>query len=826
MGFCHSATFKDLPIDKAIKQSSLQKEMKTISKDGDFLADYKSKNEMFKSFFKSVPEKFTAQPRFVCKTKGTETIFVYSLAIKANNYTIYMYDPSVDEKGIHAYAQVLANIDEKGLEARTLKNPYFVLSFADFYIHNDGTLESGICDKDGENTFFLNYSNYIWLEDAYLKKEGNEYLIVSERASHNMDLISGDSDLNIGKTIFSMKGKVISCEPVSDDQTISSSSLHCEITFGSVTWDGKDFTGECKNIYYPALDLNFKSDEYKFNVFADKIKATLKSKNTKFTICDFPFTADSLFMETDKLTLKNAVIYFGNNSKKLGDVKISLGRDYMSSKELFEIPTINLFDCNDRIKILDDDDVVYAYTFDSELGLRLSFKTKFPNQKDYAGRFKVNTDAEGNIWSGKDSEHPNRMKIKFGQTEYTAGYPYKIEDGKIFVEETEMHFPKNSCLEESTWGRSSQIMQDGTLYFSWLGQTHFFDLGNIFENSSEFTKDGLIVSGILAWTNFIDIPGFFNSKSYVEKLYVGFDGLVKEFVIRENGGIRNTVLESGWTITCGKHSIKVNQTKDNDGKLSPAEVLLCFDDCTLLSPDGRYSKGIPVKNLCYRLKGESMDFIYDDAVLPDGVELDFEKIFARKKHNPKDTIRISEKEIEAINKIIDDECESLRKRNLFTVVEQYEYDEKGNMISKEKPKSKNDEKGRLLKEYDTSEGHFALYVSEDKGNSYERTLYGYYDGLLSSTLYVSNFYGTLHLHSYDEKGRLIKTSVELGQADKWDRFRSGGIGQPIFYKYNEHGDLCAEKGYGYISYTSYEYYPDGKVKSKTVYIYNYPTSDM
>ena len=59
----------------------------------------------------------------------------------------------------------------------------------------------------------------------------------------------------------------------------------------------------------------------------------------------------------------------------------------------------------------------------------------------------------------------------------------KIEDGKIFVEETEMHFPRNSCLEESTGGRSSQIMQDGTLYFSWLGQTHFFDLGNIFENA-------------------------------------------------------------------------------------------------------------------------------------------------------------------------------------------------------------------------------------------------------------------------------------------------------------------------------------------------------
>ena len=56
----------------------------------------------------------------------------------------------------------------------------------------------------------------------------------------------------------------------------------------------------------------------------------------------------------------------------------------------------------------------------------------------------------------------------------------------------------------------------------------------------------------------------------------------------------------------------------------------------------------------------------------------------------------------------------------------------------------------------------------------------------------------------DEKGRLIKTAVEYGQTDKWDRFRSGGIGQPIFYKYNERGDLCAQKGYAYINYTEYD----------------------
>ena len=890
VGLLFSASFKDLSLDKAIKQSNLQKEMKEISKDKNFIADYKAKNELFKSFFKSVPEKFTVQPRFTCMTNGTEKKFIYSLTIKGNNFTVYMSEPTIDEKGIHGYAQILANIDEKGLNAPILKNPFFVLCFKDFYIHSDGTLESGMSDKDGENTFFLNYSNYIWLEDAYLKKEEKDYLIVAERASHNMDLISGDNELNIGKTIFSMKGKVISCEPISGEQTISSASLYCDITFGSVAWNGKDFTGECRNIYYPALDLNFKSDEYKFNIFDDKIEATLKDKNTRFTICDFPFTADSLLMKSGQLTLKNAVIYWKNNSKKLGDVKIRVGRDHSSSQYLFEIPTIKLFECNDRIKILDDEDVVYAYTFDNELGLRLLFKTKFPNQKDYAGKFKVNVDADGNVWSGRDSEHPSKMKIKFDQTEYIAGNPYKIENGKVFVEESELHFPKNCCLEESTWNKSSIINQDGSLYFYSIGIPSFFDLGNIFEDSATFTKDGLIISGKLAWTNFIDLPGFFNSNSYVEKLYVGFDGLVKEIVLKENDGTHITALESGWNIVSNKYSIKVNQTKDKEGKLSAAQVLLCFDDCTLYS--GR--NYIPVKNLCYRLKGESMGFVYDDVVLPDGVELDLKSVFARKAYNPKDTIRISEKEIAEINKIIDDECNEISRQNLFTVLAKYEYDEKGNevfeakqndsgklieynheydsngnrILSKFKDDSgklyeiqyEYDGRGRLIKETNNRAEYYTRFEYENTADGYtekcyikkpgqnetlsstakydktgkvtsrinisrtdtEKDFYEYYDGLLFRTLHTRNYRGTLQLCSYDDKDRLIKTAVEYVQVDKWDNFRSNGAGIPVFYKYNEHGDLCAEKGYSYINYTSYEYYPDGRMKSKTIYTYSYP----
>ncbi|MBP5452425.1 MAG: hypothetical protein J6Y16_09350, partial [Treponema sp.] len=125
VGLLFSATFKDLSVDKAIKQSYLQKEMASLSKDKDFISDYKAKNALFKSFFKSMPEKFAVQPRFESKKENAKTIYSYCLRIQAKNFIIYLKEPSVDENGIHGRAELLVNATEK----TTFKNPFFVLTF-------------------------------------------------------------------------------------------------------------------------------------------------------------------------------------------------------------------------------------------------------------------------------------------------------------------------------------------------------------------------------------------------------------------------------------------------------------------------------------------------------------------------------------------------------------------------------------------------------------------------------------------------------------------------------------------------------------------------
>ena len=62
--------------------------------------------------------------------------------------------------------------------------------------------------------------------------------------------------------------------------------------------------------------------------------------------------------------------------------------------------------------------------------------------------------------------------------------------------------------------------------------------------------------------------------------------------------------------------------------------------------------------------------------------------------------------------------------------------------------------------------------------------------------------------------------------DKWNNFKENGTGTPQYFKYNEYGELVVEKNYNSVKMYTYEHYPDGKIKSKRVYIYNIPNADV
>ena len=811
LGLCFSAQFKDLSLNSAIKQSGklYEYEIETFSGDPTFNKDFENNNKIFKEFFQKLPGNFSAYP-----IVGNGSIFKYSgkryenfkyvVAVETQNFHIQLYDAQVDDKGIHGYAQILVNIDAKSFADRKSKKPYLILSFTDFYILNDGSFESGWSDDQGVNSYSSGENIYVVLEKVSLQKEKDKYLIVAQEPRNNR-FFSGNW-IKLGKTIFSTDAKIISTEPYTQEQIIEKSEKHCTIKCNNSNWDGKKFSIDLTNVYLPALNTSFDKENFDISLSGSNILIKAKNKKDKVNMFNYPFTMDYLTIDQDnlrKVTIKNAVIYFGQNSLQLGNLNMQLQteNDWGETIEIayMEKP-VSITNRKDKIRILDENDIVYEYEFDSLYGLMLTFETSFPNQQSNRSRYEVDIDKDGVVWSGKRCSSYFEKTYTFDKTVLEGTFCGIHPDYGFQVNDASLKFPENSILDGIFLSNYYSIRKDGTLSAD-IRYIPFFDLGNIYIDSQYFTKDGLVLSGRIAWADIVELQGLLDYLQ-IEKMYVGFDGLIKEFKLKESGGSYGTTLASDWYISNNKYSLQINQTKDKDGNLSPVEILLSFDDCKMFPPKASTVDAIPVKNLKYRLKGNSMGFVYDDAILPEGTKIDFAKAFEKKQYNPKDTIRVSAREVAEISNMLDQECVDLQRKKLFKLSEEYEYDDKG----------------KITKAYPDKDSKITDNSANEKCE--------YYDGLLWSKLYKRDNTGTIQFYSYDNNNRLIKITSKHLRMDKWNNFKENGTGTPQYFKYNEYGELVVEKNYNSIKMYSYEHYPDGKLKSKRVYSYSAPNADV
>jgi len=118
-----SAGFKDLSYNNAIKQSGYSYLLRVTStfQDPNFQKEYESNNKVFKEFFKAIPGNISAYPTFDNGTFFSYSwpkydVYKYVLAVETQNLLIHLYDAQLDDKGIHGYAQILVNIDEKSFK--------------------------------------------------------------------------------------------------------------------------------------------------------------------------------------------------------------------------------------------------------------------------------------------------------------------------------------------------------------------------------------------------------------------------------------------------------------------------------------------------------------------------------------------------------------------------------------------------------------------------------------------------------------------------------------------------------------------------------------
>ena len=899
LGVCYSVDFTGNTLKNAVAQSKYRDKKDSILKDNALQADFEEKNKLFKEYFNSVEGNYKAYSTvgdgssFGYPSKRYKwNVFKYILAIQGDNYLIHLYDAYPDDEGIHGYARILINVDEKTCYSDKFKKAYFIINFTDLCFRKDGTIESGFSDDNESNVFQISGEDRIYLKETCLKKDVKDYLICVEKAVHEL---YGSEKVNIGKYMFSMDGKIISSEPCTEEQTIKLGNFGARATYSMAKWDGKTFTDEYTRVTFPYIGAEFNGPDFTYTISEKKLTENLiikpKNKNVRFRIKNDLLSADSVtflypkYGGGDKMIVENAVVYFGNNSKKLGNFEAVNGEF-----------AFYLENCKDRLKILADDDIVEGYRFDSKNGLTLSFKSKFPDQEK-AVYYDVCLDKEGNYWWNgyKSVKH---LSYSFKQTK-VEGKLANISDGKLNLYDAKLIFPENSCLAGQTITKDFiSILPDGTLSAQCAAPPNFFDIGSVYCDSFQTTKDGILIKGKLDNHLIVELDNFCYRDFKINRLLIGFDGLVKDFDIQPNKS--DMTLASGWRLSAKKTSVRVNQTADKEGKLSPAEVLICFDDCKLMTPMNSGREEFSVKNLKYRVMEDSAGFVLDDLILPDGINLDLKEVFGRKPYKYSGSLHASFREITEIKDNLNHEAANLMKRGLFTSVEKYEYDKKGRIIRHSSEDFREDWASVTRYEYEDEEGKYTqkIYVKnsdepeeyrgsctvwlneagqktedssgsvwkyDDNGNLIEygkkdrngyeaieswkyndknqiiqheynlyrkdssKEVYEYSEDLLFRKIVFESSDRNrtrMYFYSYDQNNRPVKTSGEYGLMDKWGYFKTDGIGEPVICSYNQNGNVIAEKEYSYFKYYEYEFYPDSRVKTKYVYTYNYPSSDM
>ena len=408
------------------------------------------------------------------------------MAVETQNFHIQLYDAQIDDKGIHGYAQILVNIDAQSFAARKSKKPYLILSFTDFYILNDGSFESGWSDDQGVNSYSSGENIYVVLEKVSLQKEKDKYLIVVQEPRNNR-FFSGNW-IKLGKTIFSTDAKIISTEPYTQEQIIENSEKHCTIKCNNSNWNGKKFSIDLTSVYLPALNTSFDKENFDISLNKSDVLIKAKNKKDKVNMFNYPFTMDYLTIDQDnlrKVTIKNAVIYFGQNSLQLGnlDMQLQTENDWGETIEIayMEKP-VSITNRKDKIKILDENDIVYEYEFDSRYGLMLTFETSFPNQQSKRSRYEVDIDKDGVVWSGKRCSSYFEKTYTFDKTVLEGTFCGIHPDYGFQVNDASLKFPENSILDGIFLSNYFSIRKDGTLS-SDIRYIPFFDLGSFYTKS-------------------------------------------------------------------------------------------------------------------------------------------------------------------------------------------------------------------------------------------------------------------------------------------------------------------------------------------------------
>lgn len=540
--------------------------------------EYNQKHSIARDFFESLPEDYTVIP-YLEYILDEEIQFHYMLNVKTDDFTFDMYSFSLDEDGLHGIVELTIDAEEKEMD----------LSFDDFYILNDGTLKSGFTNQDYGGSYQTSDRKILlMLYEAYLEKSGDSYNVVSLAPSIFSDVFYDSEEITLGKTIFDSNGNILSIEEFNKKQVQDPDELEYgpyRIEIDSIKWDAEKKTFLANGrLDVDALDIHLELKNYEFILEGRNCSFNTEDEFT-FSYNGYPITAKGLTVKKNYIIADSTCIHFGDSktppyseldfagSWNGKEATWTLNGRYRYKKEL-ELKT----------RILCDDDILNNVYFDSN-GLILEFKSKFPTGNDYADTHTLKFKPDGSF----EIEDEIYSKLKLGlkdsilDGEYVGYIP---ERKKFSVPYSSLIFPESTnlgpiALKRLYLGSDGLIEKDD---YSAITAPTTFCSRTFSPNKFSFTEEGVILSGTLYTPE--NFPGNLSySRLSIEKLYVGYDGRIKEFISPQGMSYHFYLPGQGYLAMSSKSShLEVEQKEDEDGYLNPAVCRLYLDGCRLILP--------------------------------------------------------------------------------------------------------------------------------------------------------------------------------------------------------------------------------------------------
>ena len=584
--FCFSAVFHDISLEEFLYGEDVEFlediEQNLDEEQAEYLetlsADYSANHPVAKSFFQSVPVDLEVMP--VVYDVGY-CDYQYTLDIRKDSLQILLYDFFTDEEGLHGYAELFVNITEEEYWYDDIDKSYATFTFPEFCIKNNGKIECGPSDDDFDGWLSLKDGTEYEMLEACLEENGDSYSI-SGVLVYTAGYKYGFASVKLFDAVIDTECNFLSLEATNEPQSCPLDENGYEFEFTSIKADGDDISA-CGVMKAPGLNLSAEFNNYEIKFSPKEYTASCEDSEFTFNYLGYTLYGTSLCMNKDVLKIYDASVMYDGKKLPLGELWFD--HSYSSSEsKAWMILDENVCNVEGYIHLFRDDDLIKRCVFNSK-GLRLVVASKFPKGNNYTDTYDCIAKPDGSI--SLVENYYSRRKLGLGDAVMDCELVSFSESGeRCYVYSADILFPENCCYSglklEKFYINSDGSFEDVRLQsFSKICGMTFIP------NSKTIVDDGIILSGSMSLPE--RMPGSFSGlRISVEKMYVGFDGSLKEFVATTSGR-RSSYISNNFMFGSKSCYIEIEQTKNENGSLNPAKAYLCLDDGSVYFPSSAYS---------------------------------------------------------------------------------------------------------------------------------------------------------------------------------------------------------------------------------------------